>query len=99
MYVTLTLRQHKSRQDVCNLLAEMALDSRLYPRNFCSDPDSRPLPHSTASAPALRSRNSVYLPMNRPSDGPRGGNVKVVVRVRTFLPRGVYSGACLCSWL
>jgi uncharacterized protein YraI len=46
---------------------------------------------STASSPSLRSREAAAVsragtPVNMHS-GP-GGNVKVVVRVRAFLPRG-----------
>lgn len=50
--------------------------------------DSDALPPSNASAPSLRSRNSVYVPMARVNDAAGAGNVKVVVRVRDFLPRG-----------
>lgn len=46
-------------------------------------------PNTAASAPSLRARNSVYLPMARSQDM-SGGNVKVVVRVRKFLPRGTH---------
>lgn len=44
---------------------------------------------STASSPSLRSKTPVLVDDSRPSSshGP-GGNVKVVVRVRGFLPRG-----------
>lgn len=52
---------------------------------------------STASIPSFRARESVAVPMPsaaaRPSpqaSGPPGGNVKVVVRVRAFLRRGMY---------
>jgi hypothetical protein len=48
---------------------------------------------STASVPSLRARESVAIPA-RHSDGVSsptpGGNVKVVVRVRKFLPRGMW---------
>lgn len=43
-------------------------------------------PVSGASTPSLRARHSVYIPMAQPGD--LQGNVKVVVRVRKFLPRG-----------
>lgn len=45
---------------------------------------------STASAPSLRSKEPVEI-MDRPrsSDGD-GGNVKVVVRVRKFIKRGMH---------
>jgi len=46
---------------------------------------------STASSPSLRSKTPVLVDDSRPSSsgGPPGGNVKVVVRVRAFLPRGM----------
>lgn len=46
---------------------------------------------STASSPSLRAKESVAVPVGR-QDGVAspspGGNVRVVVRVRKFLPRG-----------
>lgn len=44
---------------------------------------------SSASTPSLRSRDGT-LPLHARMDN--GGNVRVVVRVRAFLPRGV------CIW-
>jgi len=68
----------------------MALDARGYPG--VAGGGSRP-GSSTASSPSLRARRSELV---RESVGPRsstpdgaGGNVKVVVRVRAFLPRGM----------
>ncbi|CRG84421.1 Kinesin-like protein unc-104 [Talaromyces islandicus] len=57
---------------------------------------------STASSPSLRSRESVIVPASGPltlqSPGSGGGNVKVVVRVRAFLPREIQKGSeCLIS--
>jgi hypothetical protein len=52
---------------------------------------------STASSPSLRARESVSVPVGR-TDGSAspapGGNVRVVVRVRKFLPRGTCRGSC-----
>lgn len=42
---------------------------------------------SSASSPSLRSKTPVNVPLTPSSLNP-GGNVKVVVRVRGFLPRG-----------
>jgi hypothetical protein len=42
---------------------------------------------SSASTPSLRSREGSVTPIGR-MDAP-GGNVRVVVRVRGFLPRGM----------
>lgn len=44
---------------------------------------------SSASAPSLRSKESVTIPMTPPVTANSGGNVKVVVRVRGFLQRGM----------
>ncbi|EEH40506.2 kinesin heavy chain isoform 5C [Paracoccidioides lutzii Pb01] len=57
---------------------------------------------SAASSPSLRARESVVVPVSRTgtpvSGGAGGGNVKVVVRVRGFLPREIKRGAeCLIS--
>ncbi|KAF3896184.1 hypothetical protein GY631_2210 [Trichophyton interdigitale] len=54
---------------------------------------------STASTPSFRSRESVMAPAPK-VDAPisSGGNVKVVVRVRAFLPREISNGTeCLVS--
>ncbi|KAI9796996.1 MAG: hypothetical protein M1825_006275 [Sarcosagium campestre] len=71
----------------------MALDPRSFP-GVASE--LRQL-QSSASSPSLRSRESSVVPANRP-DTPNGGggNVRVVVRVRAFLPREIQRGAeCL----
>lgn len=60
----------------------MALDPRLMP-GVASEMRLR----SSASTPSLRSREGSVASMGR-MDAP-GGNVKVVVRVRGFLPRGM----------
>ncbi|KAG6002075.1 hypothetical protein E4U21_003477 [Claviceps maximensis] len=68
----------------------MALDARLMPSTAATPrPDTRPSPHharSSASTPSLRSRDG-SVPLLSRMDG--GGNVKVVVRVRAFLPREI----------
>ncbi|KAK2861138.1 hypothetical protein FQN49_004504 [Arthroderma sp. PD_2] len=54
---------------------------------------------STASTPSFRSRESVMAPVSK-TEVPinSGGNVKVVVRVRAFLPREISRGTeCLVS--
>ncbi|KAH7362532.1 kinesin-II 95 kDa subunit [Plectosphaerella cucumerina] len=69
----------------------MALDARLMPPpSAISD---SPAIRSSASTPSLRSRDGT-LPPHLRMDG--GGNVRVVVRVRAFLPRELERGAeCL----
>lgn len=50
-----------------------------------------PLYQSTASAPSLRSKEPMEI-MDRPRSSDGDANVKVVVRVRKFIKRGVYVG-------
>ncbi|KAI1661152.1 kinesin-domain-containing protein [Daldinia decipiens] len=51
--------------------------------------------HSSASTPSLRARDGILPPQMRMD---AGGNVRVVVRVRAFLPREIERGAeCLIS--
>ncbi|MCJ1402299.1 Kinesin [Xylographa trunciseda] len=69
----------------------MALVARAFPGVAA---DVRP--KSSASSPSLRSRDSEIITMGRSTPDNGGGNVRVVVRVRGFLPREVERGAeCL----
>ncbi|MCJ1381247.1 Kinesin [Xylographa soralifera] len=69
----------------------MALDARAFPGVAA---DVRP--KSSASSPSLRSRDSEIITMGRSTPDNGGGNVRVVVRVRGFLPREIERGAeCL----
>ncbi|KAK6954685.1 hypothetical protein Daesc_004653 [Daldinia eschscholtzii] len=55
----------------------------------------RAMHHSSASTPSLRARDGILPPQMRMD---AGGNVRVVVRVRAFLPREIERGAeCLIS--
>ncbi|KAL9029874.1 MAG: hypothetical protein Q9196_001934 [Gyalolechia fulgens] len=70
----------------------MALDPRAFPGVAA---EVRQL-KSSASTPSLRSRESELVPMGRMTPDIGGGNVRVVVRVRGFLPREIERGAqCL----
>ncbi|KAL9131805.1 MAG: hypothetical protein Q9217_000332 [Psora testacea] len=70
----------------------MALDHRGFPGIISS---FAPL-KSSASTPSLRSRDSELVPMGSSTPDHGGGNVRVVVRVRGFLPREIERGAeCL----
>ena len=88
MYVLQRLRYGAVISDIEHSLKDMALDPRSFP-GLASE--LRPL-KSSASTPSLRSRESELVPMggNTPDNG--GGNVRVVVRVRGFLPRGMLNG-------
>ncbi|KAL8914219.1 MAG: hypothetical protein Q9171_001090 [Xanthocarpia ochracea] len=70
----------------------MALDPRAFPGVAT---EIRKL-KSSASTPSLRSRESEVVPVGRMTPDNGGGNVRVVVRVRGFLPREIERGAqCL----
>ena len=84
MYVQQRLRYNRVICDIFNRLEEMALD----PRGFPGVAEVRQL-KSSASTPSLRSRESQLVPMGRSTPDNGGGNVRVVVRVRGFLPRGI----------
>jgi hypothetical protein len=82
MYLALQQRFHETLLGAADLLLGMALDPRLMPGVATEMRSIR----SSASTPSLRSREGSVTPLGR-MDAP-GGNVKVVVRVRGFLPRG-----------
>lgn len=84
MYVQHRLRLESVTLQIRELLVNMALDPRGFPG---VTPGVRQALKSSASTPSLRSRDSeLVVPM--PPDN--GGNVRVVVRVRGFLPRGEF---------
>jgi hypothetical protein len=72
--------------------ATFAVSGSTTASSVSSMPSSVPMV-SSASSPSLRSREGVIVPIAR-QDGAAsptpGGNVKVVVRVRKFLPRGTF---------
>jgi hypothetical protein len=82
MYLNLQQRFCESILDINYTLIGMALDPRLMPGVAAEMRSVR----SSASTPSLRSREGSVTPIGR-MEGP-GGNVRVVVRVRGFLPRG-----------
>ena len=83
MYASQRLRFKVIVFEVEELLEDMALDARAFPGVAA---DVRP--KSSASSPSLRSRDSEIITMGRSTPDNGGGNVRVVVRVRGFLPRG-----------
>jgi hypothetical protein len=85
MYVSQRLRYHELFCDIAQRLENMALDPRGFPGVAT---EVRQL-KSSASTPSLRSRESAEIPMGGATPDNGGGNVRVVVRVRGFLPRGV----------
>ncbi|MCJ1433242.1 Kinesin [Xylographa pallens] len=91
MYASQRLRFKVIVFEVQELLEDMALDARAFPGVAA---DVRP--KSSASSPSLRSRDSEIITMGRSTPDNGGGNVRVVVRVRGFLPREIERGAeCL----
>ena len=81
MDTTWEQRQHQLMNNISDSLSDMALDQRLMP-GVASQLQS------SASTPSLRSREGSVTPIGGKIDAP-GGNVRVVVRVRGFLPRGM----------
>ena len=82
MYRNLQHRFAESLRDINDTLIGMSLDPRLMPGVAAEMHSVR----SSASTPSLRSREGSVTPIGK-MDAP-GGNVRVVVRVRGFLPRG-----------
>jgi len=82
MFTNLRIRFNNIILDINDTLIYLAMDPRLMPGVSAEIRTLR----SSASTPSLRSREGSITPMGR-SDAP-GGNVRVVVRVRGFLPRG-----------
>ena len=85
MYVSQRLRYNELLYNIKNRLEAMALD----PRAFSGVATEVRQLNSSASTPSLRSRESAEIvPMGRNTPDNVVGNVRVVVRVREFLPRG-----------
>ena len=87
------LRFKHSLDEIIDALRDEYLDARLIPASS-SARESRAM-LSSASTPSLRAKDGAVPAHVR---GDAGGNVRVVVRVRGFLPRGelvpVYEGRC-----
>ena len=104
MFASLRLRSEVAWLETCDAfldhcsLLQFAL---LFPAEFeepyimaerpMTAPDQS-LYQSTASAPSLRRKESMEI-MDRPRSSDGDANVKVVVRVRKFIKRGVYAVA------
>lgn len=93
MYVSLRLRFQHTIHHLC---AALATDHSIFftmATRAATTPDLARYQHSSASAPSLRSREPIDV-MDRPLTPMEGdgGNVKVVVRVRKFVPRGERKG-------
>ena len=85
MYAFQQLRFHHVFYEIQTRLRDMALD----PRGFPGIANEFRQLKSSASTPSLRSKDSELVPMTRTTSESGGGNVRVVVRVRGFLPRGM----------
>lgn len=82
MYSLHKLRYREVISDISETLIGISLEPRLMPSAATAD---MRVVHSSASTPSLRARDGT-LPLHARMDN--GGNVRVVVRVRAFLPRG-----------
>lgn len=87
MYSNLEQRFRDVVGDIHDTLIGISLDPRLMPNSAGYLDVAQRHVHSGASTPSLRSRDGTVPPHAR-VDG--GGNVRVVVRVRAFLPRGTF---------
>lgn len=90
MHSSRRLRYRQVVDDIVETLIGIAIDPRLMPApaaiaSSASGSDLARTVRSSASTPSLRSRDGT-VPMHARMDP--GGNVRVVVRVRAFLPRG-----------
>lgn len=85
MHLIRRQRSAEVLEEAKHLLSDMALDSRLF-RGLHSAPES------TASMPSLRSSETTLTNNNIGTmANDHSSNVKVVVRVRQFIPRGRFS--------
>ena len=92
MYHHLRLRSKASLEELCQAFEDYSWERLVLnemAHRALTTPDLHSY-HSTASAPSLRSREPI-ADMDRPFTPPDGdgGNVKVVVRVRKFIRRGM----------
>lgn len=88
MYLRQSLRFKSVTHQTKQFLVDMALDPRGFPGVAT---EVRQVLKSSASTPSLRSRDSELVMPMVPDNG---GNVRVVVRVRGFLPRGELDSLC-----
>ncbi|KAK0615974.1 P-loop containing nucleoside triphosphate hydrolase protein [Bombardia bombarda] len=82
----LELRFRNILTDITQTLTDISLDPRLMPNTPTSHELVQRSMRSHASTPSLRSRDGTVPPHARMDPG---GNVRVVVRVRAFLPREI----------
>lgn len=89
MYHHLRTRSQASLQDLCDAFDEY-VHHIIMAHRALTTPDLHTY-HSTASVPSMRSKEPVVEVMQRPLTpiDTEGGNVKVVVRVRKFVKRGM----------
>lgn len=87
MFFSLTHRTRAILLDITEQLSGMSFDPRLMPAAVGELRSAASSIRSSASTPSLRSREGSVTPIGDRM-GSKGGNVKVVVRVRGFLPRG-----------
>ena len=86
MYASAWKRHKDLIAQIQKQLRDMALDPRGFPGGGSPLVNGYP---STAAAASLRARESEVVTMGRNTPDNAGGNLRVVVRVRGFLPRGM----------
>ena len=93
MFSNLELRFRDVIADIHETLIGISLDPRLMPYSAGHLQFAQRTARSSASTPSLRARDGSIPPHARADPG---GNVRVVVRVRAFLPRGKSSPSVHC---
>jgi hypothetical protein len=93
MFTNLERRFRDVVADINETLIGISLDPRLMPNSAGHLDVAGRSVRSCASTPSLRSRDGTVPPHARVDPG---GNVRVVVRVRAFLPRGMLGLDLFC---
>lgn len=103
MYTFLRLRSQDSLEDLCDTFARYSTwpqwslpeqqqqEEQAAPSAMARPHTSHDTYYSTASSPSLRSREPIDMERPFTPPGSDAGNVKVVVRVRKFVKRGIYA--------
>jgi len=100
MYASLCLRSELALQETCDSFAEDLPYRSLFPAatqntTMAERPSTTQDYYSSASAPSLRSKEPPMEMMDRPRSSDGDANVKVVVRVRKFIKRGMHNSLAM----
>jgi hypothetical protein len=103
MFASLYLRSELALQEICDSFADDLPYRSLFPAatqntTMAERPSTTQDYYSSASAPNLRSNMNqpAMEMMDRPRSSDGDANVKVVVRVRKFIKRGMHKSTAIC---